>query len=210
MDIKEYIKSRWDHHAKNYDDIPAHGINSEKDKKVIKNALQNILGKGKKVLDVGCGTGFLSLILAELGHEVIGVDISEGMISKAKKKAKEKGYDILFMIADAENLPFENNSFDAVVERHILWTLPNPEKAISGWSKLLKNGGKLILIESEKKEENIASHHYNEEIAKKLPFSNGIDLEKFKEIANKCNLTFKVETLDCERINLMIICEKIF
>jgi len=208
MSIKEYIKSRWDNHAKKYDNISAHGINSEKDKRAVRSALQEVLGDRKKVLDVGCGTGFLSLILAELGHDVIGVDLSEGMLSKARKKAEENGYDILFKLGDAENLPFENDSFDAIVERHILWTLPNPEKAINGWAKLLKNGGKLILIESEKKEGNVANHHYNEEIAKELPFSNGIDLEKFKEIANECNLTFKVETLDCEKINLMIVCEK--
>ena len=77
-------------------------------------------------------------------------------------------------------------------------------------TKILKNGGKLISIESEKKEGNVANHHYNEEIAKELPFSNGIDLEKFKKIANECNLTFKIETLECEKINLMIVCEKVW
>ena len=67
----------------------------------------------------------------------------------------------------------------------------------------------MILIESQKKEGNVGNHHYNEEISKELPFSNGVDLEKFKKIANEYNLTFKIETLDCEKINLMIVCEKV-
>ncbi|AEF96951.1 class I SAM-dependent methyltransferase [Methanotorris igneus] len=209
MNIKEYIKSRWNEHAKNYDKIPAHGVNSEKDKKVVKNALKEILKRKMKILDVGCGTGFLSLILAELGHEVVGIDLSEGMLNKAREKAKNLGLDIEFMVGDAENLPFEDNTFDAIVERHILWTLPNPKKAIKEWMRVLKDGGKIILIESESRGVNVAKHHYDDDkVIKNLPFSNGLDLERFKEIANECNLTFKVETLDCEKINLMIVCEK--
>nr|WP_201763925.1 class I SAM-dependent methyltransferase [Archaeoglobus sulfaticallidus] len=208
MDIKGYIKSRWDEHSENYENIPAHGIKSEKDKKVVKEALKEMLENRKKVLDVGCGTGFVSLILAELGHEVVGIDLSEGMLSKAREKAEEKGHNILFKIDDAENLAFEDNTFDAVIERHVLWTLPNPEKAIKEWVRVLRQGGKLILIESENKEEKTANHHYSEEIARKLPFGNGIDLRKFKKIADKCNLTLKIRKLNCERINLMIVCEK--
>ncbi len=209
MNIKSYIKSRWDEHAKKYDNIPAHGINSEKDKKAVKEALKEVLGDRKKVLDVGCGTGFLSLILADLGHEVTGVDLSEGMLNRAKEKAKESGYNILFKIEDAENLYFEDSTFDVVVERHVLWTLPDPEKAIKEWIRVLKKGGKLILIESEKEGRSIANHHYSEEIAEKLPFGNGVDLERFKEIAEECNLAYEVRKLDCEKINLMIVCEKL-
>ncbi|AEH06086.1 class I SAM-dependent methyltransferase [Methanothermococcus okinawensis] len=201
--VKKEVKTYWDFRSQSYDDSPGHSGFVDIWRTVLSETF-----KGKmKILDVGCGTGFLSLILAELGHEVVGIDLSEGMLSKAEKKAGDLGLNIDFIIGDAENLPFDDGSFDIVVERHILWTLPNPDKAIKEWSRVIKNEGKLILIESEKKEENVGSHHYNEEIAKELPFSNGIDLEKFKEIANKCSLTFKVETLNCEKINLMIICE---
>ncbi|WP_292459837.1 class I SAM-dependent methyltransferase [Methanothermococcus sp.] len=204
--VKQEVKTYWDFRSDSYDNSPGHSGFVDIWRTVLSETF-----KGKmKILDVGCGTGFLSLILAELGHEVVGIDLSEGMLSKAKKKADDLGLDIEFMIGDAENLPFENDSFDAVVNRHLLWTLPNPDKAVMEWGRVIKNGGKLILIESEKKEGNVANHHYNEEIAKELPFSNGIDLEKFKEIANECNLTFKVETLDCEKINLMIVCEKTY
>ena len=207
MDIKSYIKERWNQHAERYDKIPAHGINSEKDKIAIKKALKEILKGDEKVLDVGCGTGFLSLILAELGCDVVAIDLSENMLNRAKEKAEKFGYNILFKVEDAENLSFEDETFDAVLERHVLWTLPNVERAIKEWVRVLKRGGKLILIESEKKG-NTAKHHYDEEIAKKLPFGHGIDLERFEKIAKSCNLTFTTKKLDCERINLMIVCEK--
>ena len=101
------------------------------------------LGEEKlRILDVGTGTGFLSLPLAELGHEVVGVDLAEGMLSVARKMAEERGLDLDLKIGDAESLDFDDESFDAVVSRWVLWTLPDPEKAISEWMRVLKPGGR--------------------------------------------------------------------
>lgn len=65
---------------------------------------------------------WLSLILAELGHEMVGLDISRGMIDVARKKAMEN-LNVEFNVGDAERL-FKSNSFDAVICRHLMWTLP--------------------------------------------------------------------------------------
>ena len=146
--IKRYIKSRWDNFARSYESVPAHGI-SEKERIVLKSALSVVLKDKRRVLDVGCGTGFLSTILAELGFEVFAIDISKEMLKIAKSKAK--GLNITFKSGDAEALPFGDKTFDAVVERHVLWTLTNPEKAIEEWVRVLKDDGVLVLIESEGK-----------------------------------------------------------
>ncbi len=108
-----------------------------------KRFFSNEFGEEKlKILDVGTGTGFLSLSLAELGHEVVGIDLAEGMISAARKIAKERGLDLDLVTGDAESLDFVDESFDAVVSRWVLWTLPHPEKAISEWMRVLRPGGR--------------------------------------------------------------------
>lgn len=108
-----------------------------------KRFFSNEFGEEKlKILDVGTGTGFLSLSLAELGHEVVGIDLAEGMISTARKIAKKRGFDLDLITGDAESLDFVDESFDAVVSRWVLWTLPHPEKAISEWMRVLRPGGR--------------------------------------------------------------------
>jgi len=88
-------------------------------------------------------------LLAEMGHDVVGIDISEGMLSVARKKAKERGVSPDLGIGDAESLDFEDRCFDAVVSRIVLWTLHHPEGAISEWRRVLKSGGKVYAFESD-------------------------------------------------------------
>ena len=66
------------------------------------------------------------------------------MLAVAKSKASDS---IEFRIGDAENPPFDKGKFDAVVTRHVLWTLPNPEKALESWRNVLKPGGKVVVID---------------------------------------------------------------
>lgn len=141
--IKKKIRDHWDWRAKDYDKSPGHtGM-----KEVWKEVLSEVFDKKMRILDVGTGTGFLALILAELGHDVIGIDLSREMINIAKKKVD--GLKIKFVIGDAENLPFNDESFDAVICRHVVWTLPNPQKAVKEWYRVLKDGGKIVMIDGE-------------------------------------------------------------
>ncbi|ASJ16112.1 hypothetical protein A3L04_02975 [Thermococcus chitonophagus] len=143
MDIKYVIKEYWNKRAETFDRLPGHVSSPNEWRKL----LSRIFPEKMKILDVGTGTGFLAMRLAELGHEVTGIDISENMIEIAKKKAQKANLQIKFIVGDAESLPFRDEKFDGVICRHVLWTLPNPEKALLEFLRVTKSGGKIVIIE---------------------------------------------------------------
>ena len=148
-DLKEVIRKRWNDRARTYDNSPGHGIHSDQEKQAWMKILSNALDQkqGLRILDVGTGTGALALLLAEMNHEVTGIDLSNEMLNKAREKAKTNNLKIEFRAGDAESPAFEHESLDAIVSRHVLWTLPNPENAIKEWKNLLKPGGKVVIID---------------------------------------------------------------
>ncbi|MHB8694095.1 MAG: class I SAM-dependent methyltransferase [Solirubrobacteraceae bacterium] len=104
-------------------------------------------GAPARALDVGCGTGFLALRLAELGHTVTGVDFSPQMIERARDKADRAGLEIDFRVSDAVALDSAEETYDLLVARHVIWNLPDPERAVAEWLRVLRPGGRLLLIE---------------------------------------------------------------
>ena len=144
--IKEEITRRWDESSATYDSHAGHGVKSADEQEAWKDVFKKSLSDGaSSVLDVGCGTGELSTLLAGMGYTVIGLDLSEKMLEKAKAKAG--GLSIRYDIGDAENPPYDGGTFDAVFNRHVLWTLPNPEKALQGWKRVLKDGGRVLIVD---------------------------------------------------------------
>ena len=193
--IKEKVRDYWDGRGRFYDSVPGHG-SREKERIAWLREFRNVFGEDKKrVLDIGTGTGFLALLLADFGHDVTGIDMSDGMLSVAKEKAQDIGLKIHFERGDAENLPFDDQTFDGVVCRHLLWTLPKPEKAISEWIRVTKQGGKVTVIDGvwdrgieryisrvgwilhvaiKEKRNLVKSYHYPKEVRNKLPYVKGI------------------------------------
>jgi ubiquinone/menaquinone biosynthesis C-methylase UbiE len=100
---------------------------------------------GRRAIDMGTGTGQFAVYLARLGFRVTGIDISERMIQKAREHADRFNLDIDFQQQDAENLLFKDSTFDVVVSRNLLWTLPDPEKALEEWRRVLKPAGALVV-----------------------------------------------------------------
>jgi 2-polyprenyl-3-methyl-5-hydroxy-6-metoxy-1,4-benzoquinol methylase len=138
----------WDNEADKFDNEPDHGLRTP----VLLEAWTNLLANSlpsppASVLDIGCGTGSLSLVLAGLNYEVTGVDLSEAMIARAKAKMKAAGYSIPFKVMDAFNPDFSPQQFDVIVCRHLLWALPDPALVLQRWSKMLVPEGRLVLIE---------------------------------------------------------------
>ena len=98
------------------------------------------------VLDIATGTGWTSRRLASWGARVVGVDISEGMLSAAREIAAERGLDITYQIADAEALPFEDGEFDAVISTFGAMFAPDREAVASELARVCRKGGRLALI----------------------------------------------------------------
>ena len=99
------------------------------------------------ILDIGCGTGSLSVIMAGLGNQVTGIDAAPNMIALARAKAARAGQNIKFAVMDAAFPRFVDQHFDVIVCRHVLWALPAPKDVLRRWVDLLAQAGRLILIE---------------------------------------------------------------
>ena len=144
-----------------------------------------------KILDVGCGSGFFTILLGKQGHEVLGTDLTPDMIEKSRELAKEEGVDCKFEIMDAENLDFPDETFDVVISRNLTWTLPDAGHAYEEWCRVLKKGGILLNFDANYGSSNFAdtshlpeNHTQNqvgmdmmqecEEIKKQLPISSYI------------------------------------
>lgn len=97
-----------------------------------------------RILDVGCGTGFFTILLAKQGHQVTGTDLTPDMVANARILAKEELVNCDFEIMDAEHLSFADNSFDVVISRNLTWTLPEAAQAYKEWTRVLKPGGVLL------------------------------------------------------------------
>jgi len=109
------------------------------------------IGKGKYLLDVGCGVGVTPCFLAErYGCRVVGVDISERMVERSKERAKrEKVADrVDFKVADAQELPFEDAVFDAVITESVTSFPEDKQRAINEYVRVTKPGGYVGLSES--------------------------------------------------------------
>lgn len=146
--VKEVVRSHWDARASTFDEGPTHGLHSDAQRAAWTTRVADWAGSTPiDALDVGCGTGFFSLLLAEQGHRPVGVDVAESMLALAREKTAAAGLNATFRTADAERLPFDDDSFDLVVERHVIWTLPDPASALAEWARVLRPGGRAVLVE---------------------------------------------------------------
>lgn len=107
----------------------------------------------KQILDIATGTGDFAIEALKLNPEkVIGVDISEGMLNVGREKMKKKGYDhiIDMQSGDSENIHFEDNKFDAVIVAFGVRNFENLEKGLKEMNRVLRPGGKAVILEFSK------------------------------------------------------------
>lgn len=158
MDTKEVIQNYWDYRSDSYTKSVIDQSEEER-RSWIEMLSEAIEGKNNlKILDVGTGPGFLALICAEMGNEVTAVDLSENMITKARENAKMRGVSIDLMQGDAEKLQLPDNHFDIVMNKYLLWTLPDPTKALMEWKRVLKDGGMIIAIDGDWHSDGVISN----------------------------------------------------
>ncbi|HEY5833792.1 methyltransferase domain-containing protein [Streptomyces sp.] len=136
----------WDAAAERFDDEPDHGLRDPRVREAWAVRLRSWLpAEPSDVLDLGCGTGSLALLAARDGHRVTAVDRSARMVELAREKLVGTGARVV--VGDAARPPAAAGAFDAVLVRHVLWTLPDPGAALLRWARLLRPGGRLVLIE---------------------------------------------------------------
>lgn len=141
------IADVWNAEAATFDQEPDHGLLDADLRQAWAALLRYELPSQSSVLDVGCGTGSLSVLLGEQGHAVTGLDLSAKMLQQARCKAERHGVAVQFVLADASSPPVKP-AFGAVLARHVLWALPDPAMVLDRWLSLLKpEGGTLVLIE---------------------------------------------------------------
>lgn len=145
MSVQDELRAFWDRGAGGYDADEAKEAKTAGERAAWNAALVRHLPAAPiRVLDIGAGTGFLSLLLARLGHEVTALDLSSGMLARLEEKATRERLSIQTVSASADEPP--KGHFDAIVERHVLWTLPDPRAALAAWRAVAPQG-RLLLFE---------------------------------------------------------------
>lgn len=136
----------WDTDAETYDRSPSHHPTTALERASWTAVLARLLPPPPaRVLDVGAGTGFLSLLAAQLGHRVTALDFSVEMLERLRGKAVDQGLEVETLNGRAEEAP--PGKFDAVIERHVVWTLPDPVATLDTWRAAAPKG-RLLLFES--------------------------------------------------------------
>jgi ubiquinone/menaquinone biosynthesis C-methylase UbiE len=98
-------------------------------------------------LEIGCGTGFFSLNLKLAGvlDEVHVTDLSPGMVEQAERNGRELGFDVEGRVADAERLPYDDQTFDVVIGHAVIHHIPDVEAAFREMLRVLKPGGRFVI-----------------------------------------------------------------
>ena len=138
----------WDNTAATFDHEPDHGLRDP----LVRQAWADLLTEwlpatASTILDIGCGTGSLTLLMSQMGHGVTGIDLSPAMIAQAQQKAQTAGQSINFQVMEATDPHLGPLTFDVILCRHLLWALPAPAHVLARWSDRLQPGGRLLLIE---------------------------------------------------------------
>jgi demethylmenaquinone methyltransferase/2-methoxy-6-polyprenyl-1,4-benzoquinol methylase len=150
---KEMVRQMFDSIARRYDFLN-HFLSLGIDRIWRKKAMQIIRRlPHKAILDVATGTGDMSILASRLNTTtIVGIDISSEMLEIQKKKLESKKLNekITLQVADAENLPFEKESFDVIMTAFGVRNFENLDKGLSEFYRVLKYGGHVVILEFSK------------------------------------------------------------
>ncbi|MGH3717417.1 MAG: class I SAM-dependent methyltransferase [Pseudonocardiaceae bacterium] len=145
-DIVARIGAYWNAAAATYEQAPGHHPQTPLEWAAWRGVLARLLPPAPaRVLDVGSGTGILSLAAAHLGHTVTALDLAPAMLERLRSSATVDDLDVVTLIGRADEPP--PGPWDAVMSRHLLWTLPDPVGTLRSW-RVAAPQGRLLLLDS--------------------------------------------------------------
>ena len=150
MEMKQRVKDYWTQRSHDFGTVRKNELENEMGQRWL-HEIERFLPEGRSldILDVGTGTGFFAVLLAQQGHRVEGIDLTPAMLEEARTLAKQRNLDITFREMDAQNLAYPDGTFDVVISRNLTWTLPDPERAYASWFRVLKPGGVLLNFDAD-------------------------------------------------------------
>lgn len=166
--LKDENEAYWTNRASGYSEVNKDELRTQQKAvwtceltEQIEAAFPGVAPENLRVLDMGCGPGFFSIILARAGYRVTAADYTPAMLDEARANARNEGVEqaIDFSRMDAENLEVTSDTFDVVVSRNLTWNLPHPERAYAEWLRVLKPGGLLLNYDA-----NWYAHLYDAEL----------------------------------------------
>ena len=198
MNLLEEIQHYWNNRYSGYSKVnqkELEGIQRERWKKQFERLLP--ANKNLKVLDIGTGPGFFTIILEELGYtNITGVDVSDKMLEVAKEniqKYGKKNSSIQLIQMNAQKLEFKPESFDIIVSRNLTWNLEKPQQAYSEWLRVLKPNGALFIFDA-----NWYAFLQNESLAKEF------EAKRKKAIEEKLEDYWQGEGVDEEKMDWIV------
>jgi ubiquinone/menaquinone biosynthesis C-methylase UbiE len=149
--LKEEIRAYWSRRAETFDTSSGHGIRTPAERAAWHDLLGGLLGpaKGGRVLELAYGTGEVTGVLLDLGCDVTGLDLAEPMQARARAKHAGRIPPPRLHLGDAEDTREPDASYDAVVCRHLVWTLTDPAATFAEWLRVLRPGGRLVIIDGD-------------------------------------------------------------
>ena len=166
--LKDENEAYWTNRASGYSEVNKDELRTQQKAvwtreltEQIEAAFPGVAPENLRVLDMGCGPGFFSIILARAGYRVTAADYTPAMLDEARANACNEGVEqaIDFCRMDAENPEVTSGAFDVVVSRNLTWNLPHPERAYAEWLRVLAPGGLLLNYDA-----NWYAHLYDAEL----------------------------------------------
>ncbi len=189
--VQETMNDYWTERSVPYDEYQQRSERKALDLAGWQRTFSNALGDAPlDVLDVGTGSGYVACALAELGHHVTGIDLSAGMLERARLHAAAISNAPVFDHGDAVCPGYPPGAFDAVVNRYVTWTLRELDTALQNWFTLLRPGGNLLVVDALWFPEGLYAgvganaqfkEHYGDEVRKAIPQAESTSIEPLAE-----------------------------